>query len=527
MTNSLLSEINSSENLAQSPEIEAQLLILRQLESIDQELGERQRKLKILYYVPHLIQFCFHICRKRTKAFFGGNRSGKTTSNIIELIWHMTKLYPVWYPEENKFRGRVKARIVCNDFTKAVEEVITEKLNEWIPEGYLADKKRNQQGHFVKYIFKDGSFFDIMTYEQEAKQHEGADRDLILYDEPPPRDIRIAEKRGLVDRNGREMFGLTPLSEPWIFDEIYESPDTDNVASYVADMRDNLQQTVNENYVTQYRYVPEDLKIQYLKHFGGRKIGCHTEDAIKYFEQGLTQDEKEARIHGKFMFLQGRVYKEFSEIHVIDPITLGHDWPRYFSLDPHDRKPQTCIWGAVDPTEDVYIYREREFALPGTIKDAVAGVKEVEQRHRERIVRRLIDPNFGAKIYANSGRTVAEEWTHASMALNYRISFTLANDDLTAGHNKVHEYLKYDPTKKIDFNNHPKLYIFRTCPRLIESMRKYVWDEWEGKAKDKRDQKEQPRDKYKDFPDTLRYMLMDNPRFKSASMYIPNRISKY
>lgn len=445
---------------------------------------------------------------------------------IVELLWHLTKWYPEWYPAENRFRGPVKIRLNCEDFTEALPNVLTPKLEEWLPESELVDRKKNQQGYYVKYLFKDGSTLSIMTYEQESKKHEGTSHHIVAYDEPPPRDIRVAEKRGLVDYNGREMFGLTPLSEPWLFDEIYDTDDP-TVASYIADMRDNLRREMTQELLDAYTNIPPSIREFYAKFFLNKMIGTHSEDAIHNFEKDLMPHEIDARIHGKFMHLAGLIYPIFSSVHIIDPIPLRPSWPRYFGLDPHDRKGQFCLWAAVDPTEDVYVYRERRFQLPMIIPDCTREVKRLEQMYSEKVIRRLIDPNFGAKIYGNSGRTVAQEWSKHSQDQNYRMTFTMANDDVVAGHNKVYEYMKYDTTKPISPDNHPKLYVFNTCKDLIKYLKHYTWDEWEGKTKDKRSEKEAPKDKWKDYPDVLRYILMDNPRYRVPSMYKPQRPLSY
>lgn len=516
----------SSESLPEQRDLTYQLALLQELEQIEGELENRQLKMKLRYYVPNLIQFCFHLSRTLTKAFFGGNRSGKTTAVIIEILWHLTKWYPDWYPVENRLRGPVRVRLNCEDFTEAYPNVIYQKLLEWMPESELAEKRKNQQGQYVKFTFLDGSTLTVMSYEQESKKHEGTSHHIVAYDEPPPRDIRIAEKRGLVDFNGKELYGLTPLSEPWLFDEIYDSEDP-TISSYIADMRDNIKREVTQELMDVYANIPPAIRQQYLECFDGKTVGAHSEEAIKNFEKDLMPHEIEARIHGKFMHLSGLIYKIFSNVHIIKPRELPVLWPRYHSLDPHDRKGQFMLWGAVDPTEDVFIYRERRMQLPMIIPDCVAEVKRLEKMYAERVIRRLIDPNFGLKIYGNSGRTVSQEWTDASMNLAYRMSFTPANDDIVAGHNKVYQYLNYDQTKPVSSSNHPKLYVFDTCTELIKSLKHYVWDEWEGKTKDKKDDKEKPRDKWKDYPDCLRYMLMDNPRFMAPMVYKPKAIASY
>ena len=128
---------------------------------------------------------------------------------------------------KRRYSRPTKGRVLANDFKKAVGEVITEAIDDWIPKSLILHKSRNSMGIFDKYwiqhISGGVSTFDIITYEQDSSVAEGWNGDWAWYDEPPPRGHRIATARGLVDRLGWEIFTLTPLKEPWLFDELWSA----------------------------------------------------------------------------------------------------------------------------------------------------------------------------------------------------------------------------------------------------------------------------------------------------------------
>jgi len=476
-----LSDINA---LPTRQEIEELILL-------EAELGKRQRQAAIKYYQPNPIQEQFHKSDKLIRAFFGGNRSGKTTAGTCELVLHTTGDYPDWYPQDQRYFRPIRARVFATDFKKGVNEVITPCLERWFPQGSIKAKSKNNQGSYDKYWVNHASggvsVFDIMTYEQDNKVAEGWSGDFLWFDEPPPREHWIASKRGLIDYNGRAIFTLTPLREPWLFDEIYESKDP-NVACFIADIRDNVSR---KNKLT------------------GQLEGLDP-NAITNFEKSLTDEEKEVRLHGKFRHLAGLIYKEWDRSVHTKPRTIWKDgyppssWPRMMIIDPHDRLPFAIAWMAMDQTGDMYGYREA-WLKEKTIIDVVRHIRDTERHCGESIRVRLMDPNFGAKRYANTGATVQEEFESAGKELGYPLRFTLACDDAVAGRYKVHQYLQYDKSKPISLTNHPKLYLIDDLKEWIYQMEHYIWDEY--KFSD-RDAKEKPKDTATHFPDVTRYGLL-------------------
>lgn len=69
--------------------------------------------------------------------------------------------------------------------------------------------------------FKNGSILDLMTYKQDIKLFESWKGDGWIADEPPPQEIfESTSARGLFLSQGKVLMAITPLSNPWILDEL-------------------------------------------------------------------------------------------------------------------------------------------------------------------------------------------------------------------------------------------------------------------------------------------------------------------
>jgi phage terminase large subunit-like protein len=460
------------------------------------------------YLIRGCPQFEFLSSGKDIKAFFGGNRSGKTTAGVIEVSYHATGDYPDWWRGRRWDRPTI-GRVFASDFAKGVR-VVTKKLKEWLPKDAIVEVYRNNQKADVEWYIrhKSGatSYFDVMSYEQEVDLAEGWSGDWALFDEPPPREMYIATARGLVDTDGLTLFTLTPLKEPWLFDEIYNSKNQD-VFSVLCDLRHNLE-----------RYNPLSYQMIGLK-----------EAAIRKFEMKLTEEERETRLHGKFRYLAGRIWKEWDrDIHTFDRrkwvkgkenvIVDGeppHHWPRCLIVDPHDRNPHALLWVAIDETEEAWAYREAYLA-EHTIEAVVEHIKRVELFNRERVALRILDPNFGPKKYANSGNTVRDEFEMAGKKLNYPVRFTFGDDHKEVARKAVAELLKFDAKKPLSLLNHPRLHVANDLKECIYQVEHYIWDEF--KLSDK-DPKEKPKDINTHFPDLLQYFSLSKFRWTKPKMH--------
>ena len=78
--------------------------------------------------------------------------------------------------------------------------------------------------------------------------------------------------------------------------------------------------------------------------------------------ESLPEDLREMWRYGKWDVVVGQYFNEFRrEKHVIEPIPIPSHWRRYRAID-YGLDALACVWGAVSPDGDLYIYREEQKA---------------------------------------------------------------------------------------------------------------------------------------------------------------------
>lgn len=425
---------------------------------------------KLLLYKPMPKQSLFHLSKCKRRALFGGNRVGKTVAGGMEFLFHMTGQYPDWYPEEGRFTGSVKGRIIAKDFQKGVGEVVTPFLTEWLDDSVIKRMVKNPMGIPTKYQMKNGSVFDILTHEQSTEQFEGWRGHVAWFDEPPPRDKYVATLRGLVDFSGRHWLTLTPLTQPWIYDEIYTCPDKESTFVTTINIREN----------------------SYL-----------SEEAIQDFENSLTEEEKSARLDGKFLHLSGLIYKEFAaQTHVIDPPDIKPHWTKYMAIDPHERTPTAVLWVAVDEKDNHYVYDELWLRDMNVLQ--MADAIHAQEGHMKAQIS-LIDPHADKDNVAAGGFNVRKEF------MRHGVFTQRANSDTMLGKARIRQALtpKYSALLGAKV---PQLKISSYCTQTIYEFQHYIWDEYRRNKEDY-DKKETPKKKNDHFMDCLRYIYNYGVRY--------------
>jgi phage terminase large subunit-like protein len=392
----------------------------------------------------------------------------------MEFLYHMTGQYPAWYPEDLRMQGPLKGRIVAKDLQKGVGEVITPFLDEWLDPSLVDRRIRNPIGIATKYILKNGSQFDILTHEMSTEQFEGWKGHVAWFDEPPPRDKYIATLRGLVDYSGSCWLTLTPLTQPWIYDEIYTraSAQDSDVFVVVCDITDN----------------------PFL-----------SDAAVKQFASRLTEEEREARLHGRFLHLTGLVYKDFHpELHIIESPQLPNlkDCTRYFAIDPHERTPTACIWMAVDQKDNHFVYDELWLG-DMTIEQIAQAILAQEGGMAPHV--RLIDPHADKDNELASGFNIRKE------LMKYGVFCQRANSDPFLGKSRIREALR-PVYSHVRGRNQSQFHIMRECSQTIYEFQHYIYDEYK-RNKDELDPKEKVKKKNDHFMDGLRYIYNHGPRY--------------
>lgn len=278
---------------------------------------------RLTRYIPHERgvdggQLAFHkaAATHQIRLLITGNRWGKSTCSVIEAIWFCLGIHPY-----KQMRLPVKGKLYADSYPMVMENIKL-KLDHWLPKKYLNKERpfiNNQQGMLVGVNFANGSILKIGSYDQEMRKAEGSDWDFIGFDEPPPRELYVANLRGLVDSGGIMWFSMTPLSEAWIYDDLW-MPGMMGEKKHIKCFRG----TSSDN-----------------PHINKR--------SLEIFESELTEEEKKIRILGEFSTLRGLVINTYQpHISDIDSFELNGDWILYEGIDPHPNKAHAALWKAIN-----------------------------------------------------------------------------------------------------------------------------------------------------------------------------------
>jgi hypothetical protein len=373
----------------------------------------------------------------------GANRIGKTT---IECIIGESVLYGEWPWSGKKIpfshRKARKVRWVGQAWESHIKAVIIPALRTWWPNSRPVETKKNNQG--IEYLWKDlftGSVIEIMSNAQDSDMFEGWEGDLVIYDEPPKRDIRVACARGLIDRNGRELFGATLLKEAWIHREIIKArlengqPD-DSVFNVYGQIYDNVGYGL-------------------------------TMEGVNQFSKSLKPEEKEARLYGKPSYMSSLVFPKFNrELHIKKPFKIPLDWIVDLSIDFHPSKPWAVVFLATAKNNFKYVCKE--FEIRGNPKFVGEEIIRYVKEGNLRVGKATIDPlSKGDKNAHEDAQTVFDILSQTLGSVN--IMLDVASKDKDNGISLVNNLLWTE-------NEMPGIFFFEDCIKTIQQVEDLMYD---------------------------------------------------
>lgn len=489
-------EIETIEHEAQKTEASERLRAIR-LEKVT-----RLKHQKYRYYEPNGVVEDF------INAFGSGdyfilflsaaNGVGKTAAAANILANMMFETDNPWFRSElfHNFQHLKRGRIITD--SALVDKNVVNELKFWFPKGKYSTSKAGK--HYESQWDTDtGWSFDIMTYQQDAEEFEGVTLGWAWFDEPPPDNIlkaTIARMR----RGGIIIITATPISgSAHLYDMFAQGEIEVEVQLREGEEPIKVKRSVY--------HTTADVESACKEHgIRGHLEHQHIVQMIAEY----PEDERHARIYGKFQHLVGLVFKRFSrEIHVIKPFNITErDFTVYEYLDPHPRNPDACLWVAVDRKGTKYVVDELWYK-PDDTPDLASRIKNKASQYR--INGRWADPWIFNKDqhHGSNDKNLDEQLQDEGL------TYLPAPKQRTAADKRIETALNYQ-----DVNGHmlraPELYIFDTCKRTIWEIEHYRWDEWTGKTADKRDRKEKPVDKDDHMIENLGRALVSEHYFVEA-----------
>jgi phage terminase large subunit-like protein len=377
---------------------------------------------------------------------------------------------------------------------------IVKSLEAWLPKGkYRANK--GGKDYLRKWETDDGWHFDIMSYEQDPKDFEAETLGWVWFDEPPTQAIFLASVARL--RMGGIIFITATMlkGSAWLYDKL--------VAGEME-----VEGIDGEKIVRKVIYITAGVEDACIQH----GVRGHLEhDNIAQMIAEYPEDEREARIYGRFQHLAGLIFKSFKkEVHIIPPFQLNlRDYVVVEALDPHPRTPDAVMWVAIDRKGQKFIVDELFMKCQNGSEELAQFIKEKAEKYR--VITRIGDPSgWNNDQHKDDTRGICERLS------DYGLDYIPATKNREAADKRIQDALAYVQIPNGEYIKAPELFVFETCRHTIWELQHYRWDEWAGKIADKKDAKEKPVDKDDHQIENLGRILLREPYFMElqASTYI-------
>lgn len=228
---------------------------------------------------------------------------------------------------------------------------------------------------------------------------------------------------------------------------------------------------------------------------------------IENMMANYSEDEKQARIYGKFQHLVGLRFKRFSRaIHVIKPFPITQrDFCVYHALDPHPRTNDAGLWLAVNREGQKFVCDELWLKCEGGTEELATRIKEKNSLYR--VERKIIDPSA----------MIEDQHTQKSLAsrlADYGLVYVEASKARAQADKRIEDALAYQQLPgQSEMLRAPEVYIFDTCIQLIYELEHLRWQEWKGKSIEEHGLKQKAMDKDDHMIEDLGRLLFQEPQF--------------
>ena len=381
------------------------------------------------------------------KWLFGGNRSGKTYNNMIDLSLLALDIHPFRYIPNG-------VHWACIESWEQVRDILWyDYLEKIIPRHQIANIQYGQDKVPRKLFLKSGHVIEFKAFNQGSELFQGRAIDSCHCDEQCHHHFRnvLSEIQArLSDKAGYLSWSMTPIKPQGALEErIANLPKTDEVFYFNLD----------DNRISEGGYIPDD------------RIDALIDD--------WPEEVQATRIEGKFASFFGAVYKTFNrQTHVIEPFDIPKSWTKVNGIDFGFTNPFVCLWVAIDGDGVCYVYHEYYKSQTG-MEDHASYIKKHSQ---------------GIKYIT----TYSDHDSQDRFELDkYEVPTINARKEVHPGIETIQKLLKIRP------NGKPRLYVFDTCTNLIRQFGSYHYPE----GTNNKDPQDVPVSKEDHTVDALRYAI--------------------
>jgi phage terminase large subunit-like protein len=437
---------------------------------------------------PKHFQFFEAGKKYKFRASIGGNRSGKSIHSHVELVYHLTGLYPHWWPGRKFYKPitsvvgspspdnlrRINQRILLGSLRDPGTGLIPKDL--LVKGGIIKRPGGGEvfQEIYVKHVSGAQSLVIGKTYKQDVDSYAGDELDFALLDEEVPESIYSEVMTRLMTTNGLSILCFTPLDGLTNVVMKYlpggTFPDTPNRCGNVKG--------------TKHLWVT-NLTWDDAPHLD--------EKEKESLYEAYLPHERDARTKGIPSIGSGKVWPVDEELFVCNSFKVPDYWLRFFSIDV-GAGSTAVTWWAVDPNTGVeYVYDEYK-AENRQIFEHVNYINS-----RGSWIKGVGDPSAQKLRDFNNNQTVLKQYRDLGLP------FEMADNAIEPGIRAVYIGLS---TGKVKIMSH--------CTKLLDEMRIYKYGKDGKPAKNQEDH----------LCDTFRYGVMSGRRVATATPEFEDRFKR-
>ena len=466
------------------------------------------------------------------------NRTGKTAHCHIDAIldaiptspdWPIFKKYGVKW---RKWNGPIKCGFASNMWS-TMQRIIWPELKKWIPKYELGDYDTSKPGGkdiswktSQSCILECGSELYMLCYEQDQSAYESIVMKRMNWDEQPHEYQFDGIDERLRTTHGRQVFGFTPH-------KMEGRPDT-GARTWIQEMENGVKAkghhvkiyTIPISDVPDWIYPEESKKQAYTKWVVEPKAS----NDLK------TQKEGMARYYGQYHDAGGLVYDEWDDgYHLIDSFEIPPSWTRYRAIDHGNVNPTACLWAAVSPIGDIYLYREyykadvvfehaKNIILASGNEVVEAGKLQQKGITCTRMIEKIVHEKYRMTVLDSRSLNTQDTFMGMDVGRLYGIGglrVTPASGVSThLAIPIVKQYMRINPDKLHPVNKtkgSPSIFVFRNLTHFRAERAEYANQEFKSfKMLDKKNPSEKPKDKHDHLMDCLVYLVQIPPKYISG-----------
>lgn len=280
-------------------------------------------------YKPNDKQLAFHATGlvAKERAFFAGNRCGKTLCTSAEWCMHLTGNYPDWW---NGYRYDRPINIWVAGVTNAEtsQSLKTYYIGDVGKEGFIHSSlivHQDKQKHlyYVQHSSGGVSKLRFKSYEQRGGAWQAETLDGIHLDEEPPSEIYSEAITRTIStsayHHGMVTASLTPLS---------------GVTHFMLQYMERLLCDENGKEIGSKQVAPGEVANSRVYILASHQESPHlTAEESDRILSAYSPHEREARTKGIPSMGSGLIYPILDSELLVSPFPIPEHWPRCFGMD--------------------------------------------------------------------------------------------------------------------------------------------------------------------------------------------------